>query len=141
MKNIKSYQEFSLIESKNVIELNRPWTQRLQRAFDVCQDVHDCWDVELDRTDDENIKLVGGSKEHRELVQQYLFNSGLGAEMFNESVDRFKDWKKFNQYTIRYKDGGYVIYKNRKQTGEVFKSIELADNTLKNKFERDKEWN
>lgn len=55
-------------------ELGVSWTQELQRAFDVGQETHELWDVELDRKDDENVKLVG-PEENVERMKSYLFNS------------------------------------------------------------------
>lgn len=77
MKNLKKFIEFINESYQESIDLEVPWTQSLQRAFDMCQDTYDIWDVELDRTDDDNVKLIGGTEEERERVKSYLFNSGI----------------------------------------------------------------
>jgi hypothetical protein len=58
--------------------LNVSWTQELQRAFDVGQETHDLWDVELDRSDDDNVKLIG-NEEQVERMYDYLYNSRVLA--------------------------------------------------------------
>jgi len=57
-----------------------------------------------------------------------------------EEVDQFERWKKYNKYTIRYTQGGYEIFQNRKSDGSIYKSEKEAVGVLKNIFDRDKDW-
>lgn len=111
------------------VSLNAGWTQDLQRAFDVGQETHELWDVELDRSDDSNVKLTGDEGQV-DRMRDYLSNSRVlasGGEAENKGIDLFEDYKNIppkvqkilDKYEDGFTDGDYGILATAKKELEA----------------------
>ncbi len=62
MESIEVIDEDDREDEDEILELGCAWTQALQRAFDVGQETHQLYRVEIDREDDDNWRKGGRMK-------------------------------------------------------------------------------